>query len=141
MGQEDRLIFLISKVYQKLMTALKKSLQQEGLDITPVQGMVLFFLHKNNGCSLTELSRGIMIENATVTGLVDRLEKSGCVERRSNQDDRRAYRIYLTEKGHRVARESLPVVKKVNDEIKAGYSQEEVDAFKKVLTGALHKFK
>ena len=82
-----------------------------------------------------------MIENATVTGLVDRLEKSGCVERRNNPHDRRAYRIYLTEKGYRIARESLPVVKKVNDEIKAGYSQEEVDAFKKVLTGALHKFK
>ena len=112
MGQEDRLIFLISKVYQKLMTTLKRSLQQEGLDVTPVQGMILFFLHKNNGCSLTELSRGIMIENATVTGLVDRLEKSGCVERRNNPHDRRAYRIYLTEKGYRIARESLPVVKR-----------------------------
>ena len=141
MKREDRLIFLISKIYQRLMTTLKRSLQREGLDVTPIQVMVLFFLKKNNGCSLTELSRGVMIENATVTGLVDRLEKSGCVERRNNPNDRRAYTVCLTEKGNLVANRSLPIIKRVNEEIKEGYLEEEVEAFKKVLIGAVKKFK
>ncbi|MDY6879567.1 MAG: MarR family transcriptional regulator [Thermodesulfobacteriota bacterium] len=114
---------------------------QEGLDITPIQVMLLFFLKKNNGCSLTALSRGVMIENSTVTGLVDRLEKAGCVERRKNPSDRRGYLIHLTEKGDRLAIQALPLVKGVNEEIKAGYTDEEVEAFKKVLIGAFDKFK
>ena len=104
MKKEDRLIFLISKVYQRLMITFRRSLQHEGLDVTPTQVMLLFFLQKNNDCSLTELSRGVMIENSTVTGLVDRLEKSGCVERRNNPNDRRAYLIHLTEKGKLLAK-------------------------------------
>ena len=138
---DDRFIFLISKVYQKLMNTLKQSLQNEGIDVTPIQITILFFLLKNNGCTLTELSRGVILENSTVTGLIDRLEISGCVERRKHPNDRRAYSIYLTEKGESAAIKSLPIVKKVNDEIKEGCTNNEVDSFRKVMTGAFNKFK
>ncbi|MDY6967208.1 MAG: MarR family winged helix-turn-helix transcriptional regulator [Spirochaetota bacterium] len=138
---DDRLIFLISKVYQKLMNTLKQSLQNEGIDITPIQMTILFFLLKNDGCTLTELSRGVVLENSTVTGLIDRLEISKCVERRKHPSDRRAYSIYLTDKGRSAAIMSLPIVKKVNDEIKEGCSNNEIDSFKKVMLMAFNKFK
>ncbi|MDY6850947.1 MAG: MarR family transcriptional regulator [Thermodesulfobacteriota bacterium] len=140
MESDDRLIFLMSKVYQQMMIALKKSLRREGLDVTPAQALLLFFLKKNNGSSLTQLSRGVMIENSTVTGLIDRLEKSGCVERKKSNDDRRVYLIHITEKGNLTAKRSLPLIKKINEGIKEGYSGEEIKAFKKVLTGNFHKF-
>ena len=138
---EDRLIFLISKVYQRLIVTLKRSFLCEGLEVTPIQVMILFFLQKNNGCSLTDLSRGVMLENPTVTGLVDRLEKSGYVERRNHPEDRRVYLIHITKKGKLVAEKALPIIKRVNEEIKDGYTEEEIHAFKKVLIGAFDKFK
>ena len=140
MTVEDRLIFLISKVYQKLIINLQKAFSESGLEVTPIQVMLLFFLQKNNGSSLTQISQGLMLENPTVTGLIDRLEKLGYVKRSNHPDDRRVYLIYFTEKGNMVAKRALPIIKKLNEEIKVGYSKKEIDAFKKVLIGAFNKF-
>jgi DNA-binding MarR family transcriptional regulator len=140
MAVEDRLIFLISKVDQKLILNLQKAFSQKGVEVTPIQVMLLFFLQKNDGSSLTQISEGLMLENPTVTGLIDRLEKSGYVKRSDHPDDRRVYLVYLTEKGNKVAKKALPIVKKLNEQIKNGYSKREIENFKKVLMGAFNRF-
>ena len=140
MAVEDRLIFLISKVYQKVIINLQKALSGAGVGVTPVQAMVLFYLQKKDGSSLTEISSGLMLENPTVTGLIDRLEKSGYVKRSDHPSDRRVYLVYLTEKGSMVAKRALPIIKRLNEQIKEGYSEEEIENFKKVLIGAFNKF-
>jgi DNA-binding MarR family transcriptional regulator len=140
MAIEDRFIFLISKVCQKLIINLQKAFSASGVEVTPIQVMLLFFLQKNDGSSLTQISQGLMLENPTVTGLIDRLEKLGYVKRSDHPDDRRVYLIYLTEKGRKVANKALPIIKKLNEQIKEGYSKSEIDDFKKVLIGAFNKF-
>ena len=140
MAVEDRLIFLISKVYQKVIVNLQKALSGAGVEVTPVQAMLLFYLQKKDGLSLTEISAGLMLENPTVTGLIDRLEKSGYVKRSDHPSDRRVYLVYLTEKGSMVAKRALPIIKRLNEQIKEGYSEEEIESFKKVLMGAFNKF-
>ena len=140
MAIEDRFIFLISKVCQKLIINLQNAFSEGGVEVTPIQGMLLFFLQKNDGSSLTQISQGLMLENPTVTGLIDRLEKSGYVKRSDHPGDRRVYLIHLTEKGNKVANKALPIIKKLNEEIKKGYSKEEIEGFKKVLVGAFNKF-
>jgi DNA-binding MarR family transcriptional regulator len=137
---EDRLIFLISKVYQKLIVNLQKGFSDAHLEVTPIQAMVLFLLQKRDGASLTELSQGLMLENPTVTGLTDRLEKLGYVKRADDPNDRRVYLIHLTKKGDAVAKRALPIIKKLNEQIKEGYSGKEIEDFKRVLIGAFRKF-
>ena len=140
MAADDRLIFLISKVCQKLITNLQNAFSESGVEVTPIQVMLLFFLQKNDGSSLTQISHGLMLENPTVTGLIDRLEKSGYVKRSDHPNDRRVYLVYLTEKGKKVANKALPIVKNLNEQIKEGYSKGEIENFKKVLVGAFNKF-
>jgi len=53
MAIEDRFIFLISKVCQKLIINLQKAFSENGVEVTPIQVMLLFFLQKNDGSSLT----------------------------------------------------------------------------------------
>jgi DNA-binding MarR family transcriptional regulator len=140
MPVEDRFIFLIAKVHQKLFTSLQKSFSENGIEVTPIQVMLLFFLQQSNGLSLTQISQGLMLENPTVTGLIDRLEKSGYVKRSDHPNDRRVYLVHLTEKGNKVARKALPIVRKLNEQIKEGYAKAEIEDFKKVLIGAFSKF-
>jgi DNA-binding MarR family transcriptional regulator len=140
MAIEDRFIFLISKVCQKLIINLQKSFSENGIEVTPIQGMLLFFLQKKDGSSLTQISQGLMLENPTVTGLIDRLEKLGYVKRSDHPSDRRVYLVHITEKGKKVANKTLPIVKKLNEQIKEGYSKGEIEDFKKVLIGAFNKF-
>jgi DNA-binding MarR family transcriptional regulator len=140
MAIEDRFIFLISKVCQKLIINLQKAFSESGVEVTPIQVMLLFFLQKNDDSSLTQISQGLMLENPTVTGLIDRLEKSGYVKRSDHPNDRRVYLVHLTEKGNKVAKKALPIVKKLNEQIKEGYSKGEIEDFKKVLIGAFNRF-
>jgi DNA-binding MarR family transcriptional regulator len=140
MGIEDRFIFLISKVCQKLIINLQKAFSESGVEVTPIQVMLLFFLQKNDGSSLTQISQGLMLENPTITGLIDRLEKSGYVKRSDHPNDRRVYLVHITEKGNKVANKALPIIKKLNEQIKEGYSKGEIEDFKKVLMGAFNKF-
>jgi len=140
MAVEDRFIFLISKVCQKLIINLQKAFSESGVEVTPIQVMLLFHLQKNNGSSLTQISQGLMLENPTITGLIDRLEKSGYVKRSDHPSDRRVYLAYLTENGNKVAHKALPIVKMLNEQIKEGYTEREIENFKKVLMGAFNKF-
>lgn len=53
--------------------------------------------------SLGTLSRQIRAHNSTVTGIVDRMEAAGLVERARSDEDRRVWIIRLTAAGRKVA--------------------------------------
>jgi DNA-binding MarR family transcriptional regulator len=81
----------------------------ERWDLSPSQFNVLNLLHTTEGVSQTELSRELIMHRSNITGLVDRLEKRGLVERTEAAEDRRAYRVVLTRSGRKVLNEILPL--------------------------------
>jgi DNA-binding MarR family transcriptional regulator len=72
-------------------------------DLAPQQGMALRALHEPR--PMGELAKFLACDNSNVTGIVDRLEERGLVERRPAEHDRRVKLIVLTDEGHRVRRE------------------------------------
>ncbi len=54
-----------------------------------------------DGLSMSEVSRRMMVTNAAITGLTDRLVRDGHVERVDDTTDRRAFRVRLTPEGRR----------------------------------------
>jgi DNA-binding MarR family transcriptional regulator len=72
-------------------------------DLAPQQGMALRALHEPR--PMGELAKFLACDNSNVTGIVDRLEERGLVERRSAEHDRRVKLIELTDEGQRVRRE------------------------------------
>jgi DNA-binding MarR family transcriptional regulator len=78
-------------------------------DLGPSQFNVLNLLRLHpGGLSQTELSRELIMHRSNVTGLVDRLERRGLVERKDAADDRRAYRVVLTDEGSALLDQILP---------------------------------
>ena len=69
--------------------------------ITRSQWSVLSTLSRagNDGMMQVDLARLMEVGKVTVGGLIDRLEASGHVERRADANDRRAKRVFITEKG------------------------------------------
>ncbi len=81
----------------------------EHWELSPSQFNVLNLLDLNpKGISQTDLSRQLIMHRSNVTGLVDRLEKRGLVERKDVAGDRRAYRVVLTAAGAALVQEILP---------------------------------
>jgi DNA-binding MarR family transcriptional regulator len=141
MAQDNRLIFLLLTAQQKLRNYLKDELANRGVKITIAQSGILALLKQNSGRTMTELSQILSIDNSTITGLIDRLEKAGFVKRNSHPQDRRASQIMITPEGIDEVTRSVAVIRRVNEEIKAGFTPHEVEAFKNVLGSFFEKFK
>lgn len=141
MAKDDRLIFLLLTAQQKLRNYIKDELLKEGVKTTIAQGGILALLKQNSGRTMTELSKILSIDNSTITGLIDRLEKAGFAKRNSHPQDRRVSQIMITPEGLDEANRSIKVMRRVNEEIKSGFAPDEVEAFKNVLGSFFEKFK
>jgi DNA-binding MarR family transcriptional regulator len=68
--------------------------------------VLLFLLHdKPDGLSPHELAERAGVTRATITGLLDGLERDGFIARRGGLEDRRKIAVALTEVGRQMARE------------------------------------
>ena len=99
---------------------------------------MLFLLGQRDGRTMTELSRLLFTENSSMTRLVDRMEKAGLVQRRTDPQDRRTLTISITATGRKQAAAAVKIVRGVNEDIKARLSPEELEVLKRVL-GRLKK--
>src|SRR4051812_15500606 len=94
----------ISRLARMLRHGIDERLVPFGL--TGVQLGLLTRLQKADGMVQAQLGRRMAIEPATLTGILQRLEREGWVKRSCDPDNRRLQRVWLTEK----ARDVLPVM-------------------------------
>jgi len=69
------------------------------LGLAPMQSMALTHLQPGQPITMSALAQALMCDNSNVTGIVDRLEAQGLVERRPAEHDRRVKTLVLTDKG------------------------------------------
>jgi MarR family transcriptional regulator, organic hydroperoxide resistance regulator len=72
--------------------------------ITGPQLWALKTISENESLSLTELGKRMYLHPSTITGVIDRLENKGYVERNRDQMDRRVIYVQLTPKGKRIVK-------------------------------------
>lgn len=79
---------------------LRKRFEQRArpLGLTRAHWQVLSYLQRCEGINQSGLAELLDLEPITVARLVDRMEEAGVVERRDDPADRRAHRLYLTER-------------------------------------------
>ena len=137
----DRLIYLIFMAQNRLRLQVRDALAAAGVRITLVQAGILFLLQEKPARTMSEISQLLTLDNSTVTGLIDRLEKFGFVERKANPKDRRVALINMTPQGRDEADNAAAVVNRINDAIKSDFSKQEIQAFKKILNSFVAKAK
>ena len=93
---EDSIIFLLAKAYQKAHADFKKRLIPFGL--TPIQHLILEALWIKDGIPAKEIGERLVLDGATLSGILDRLTSNGWIVKKIDPDDKRVQRIYLTEK-------------------------------------------
>lgn len=69
------------------------------LGIAPQQAMALAHLEPGKPVPMGALAEALQCDNSNITGIVDRLEAAGLVERRPSERDRRVKAVVLTERG------------------------------------------
>jgi len=122
--KEDSLTYIFTQVIRLHYHRSHALLEEIG--IYPGQPPLLFALWRKDGQSQKELAEHIHIKPSTVTVMLGRMEKAKLVERRSDPDDQRISRVYLTEHGKDILKEVKEVVEVLESESFANFTTEEL---------------
>ncbi|HOP39490.1 MAG TPA: MarR family transcriptional regulator [Geobacteraceae bacterium] len=128
---ENSLGFLLAKSYQRGYALFKAPL--ENYHLTPKQFSLLAFLWKQDGLSQVELSEKCQIDRTTIGGLIDRLQTRGYVRREPHPEDRRAFKIRLTDTGRNLEKELLSIAREVTGIFTDGLTPVETETLRQLL--------
>lgn len=128
---QDCIVFLLAKAYQKAHGNLKRRLHSYGL--TPIQFLTLTALVEEDGISAGEIGKRLVLDNATLSGVLDRLADRDWIEKQTDRKDKRLLRVYLTDKAKTLQEELREEREQANVEILKSLSIEEKVLLKRLL--------
>ncbi len=97
------------------------------------QGFALVHLLHSEGLSQRDLARAMHISPASVTNMLQRMERDGWIDRRRDANDQRLVRVYASEKGRRLRVEARRAFQEMEDELSSIYTEDEQVALKNLL--------
>jgi MarR family transcriptional regulator, transcriptional regulator for hemolysin len=125
-------LFLLSDVARAMRTYIDQRAREHGM--TRAQWGALARLERHEGMTQAEMAEALEIQPISLVRLIDRLCLQGLVERRPHPRDRRANRLYLTQKGRATLAQLLPLGRAVAGEVLAQFGETEVaDLLQKLL--------
>lgn len=123
--------YLLTTAQHKVFQEMSSRLEQ--YDVTPVQYGVMYCLWLEGKTKPKEIAAELQLENSTISGVLERMEKKGLIQRHVSKEDRRFIEIILTEKGKSLEKPILTTVEEVNHDVMSIMSQKEQDALKNSL--------
>jgi DNA-binding MarR family transcriptional regulator len=118
--------------------ALRKAFDRMavGLGVTRAQWKVLFKLTRKPGLRQVELADMLELEPITLCRIVDRLEEAGLVERMRDPEDRRAWRLHVTDQAQPLIEKLQGVGAQLVDRAFSGIDPKDLETTRRVLAQA-----
>ena len=112
---------------------LQKNYRQAGLEITIEQWSVLYHLWKEDGLSQQELGIRTFRDKASITRLIDNLERLSLVTRVASKEDRRINLVYLTDAAKPLQQLTYELANQTMNEALQNITKEEIEIVKNVF--------
>ncbi|HET8711199.1 MAG TPA: MarR family transcriptional regulator [Spongiibacteraceae bacterium] len=104
---EDNLGSMLADASRLIRRAFDE--RARGIGVTRPQWQVLTVLNRHEGSNQGSLAEMLDTEPITLCRMVDRLQEAGLVERREDPADRRAWRLFLTDKARDLLQQLRPL--------------------------------
>ncbi len=101
--------------------------------ISNEQGLLLKVVYGMPGLSQTQIAEHLHKDKTTITRMVDTLVKRGKLIRKASLKDKRAFKIYVTEKTKENVKKLTPIFEKQNKDLKHIIGKDDYDITIKVL--------
>lgn len=118
---ENSLHVIFSKLIR--LHFLRSHSYLDKIGIYPGQAPLLFTLKKKNGQSQKELSKKLSVTPATITVMVQRMEKNGYIRREVDENDKRITRIFINEKAIKICDELYKIHKEIEKECMINFKE------------------
>lgn len=135
---EDLPLYL-PRLYYAFLGLVERRLASTGLDrhLGPGMGHVLLALYEQDDCIIKDIGRRVQIANATLTGLLKKMEAAGLVECRKCAEDGRAVRVKLTKLGRSLKPKLKAFHEGVTATLQEGLSATEIELAHELFTHLL----
>ena len=125
---------LLSQVHQVCGRVWNKILRENNMaDLEGARGRIIFALWGKDEVPIKTLCEKTSLDKSTLTGIIDRLERDGYIERKPSQTDKRSTLICLTGKEQEFSKHVRKVSNKMNKIFYKGFSDEEIMLFDNML--------
>jgi len=121
----------IHKAQRQLSLCLSE--RSVALGLPGQEGHVLSFVAHYGPCSVGELGRVFGYPPSTLTGVLDRLERTALLSRRIHPSDRRSFLVEATAEGRRLGVEARRMVEDFEAEVLARVDDGDLQGFRAVL--------
>ena len=125
-------IRLLAECMQGFERLSSEQARRSGL--THPQFDIIATLGNTSGMSYKELGEKTLITKGTLTGVIERLEQKGLVERQRNDCDKRSFFVRLTAEGEATFNAAFPKVMEMGRKLFADYREEDLAALEKNLS-------
>lgn len=133
----DCMVFLLAKAYQKTHSQFKSQLKP--YDLTNLQHLILEGLWYQQGMTASQLGKFLVLDKATISGVLDRMVKAGWIEKKPSKTDKRQLAVFTTEKANDLKSRLVREREKANESILKHFSLEERLLFKRLLLDVINK--
>jgi MarR family transcriptional regulator, organic hydroperoxide resistance regulator len=130
---DEVLYFLCERMMRRARDYSKAAFAAQGFDISIDQWVILKKVSEEEGISQVDLANATYKDPASITRILDILEKKGWAERRIDENSRRAYKIHLTTEGGQFVEKMLPLVVSIREKGTEKLTAKEIETAKKVL--------
>lgn len=119
----------IVKLLKKVMDSIKHNIQEEfkEMNLTGPQGMLIGILSKDGEMKISELSKKMGLSNSTVSGIIDRMEREGYVERTRSKEDRRVVNVKVSSFFKETSKNNFCKIENRIDNIISSATEEEIE--------------
>ena len=125
---------LLSQVHQVCGRVWNKILRENDMaDLEGARGRIIFALWGKDGVPIKTLCEKTSLDKSTLTGIIDRLERNGYIERKPSETDKRSTLILLTGKEQEFANHVHKVSDQMNTIFYKGFTDEEITQFESML--------
>lgn len=134
---EDYLLYLLARVSHVLSGEFHQQLRRRSVGV-PVW-RVLASLSGSRGETVTGLADVCLLQQPTMTKLLDRMVRDGLVTRGQDARDRRVVRVALTPKGEALAEELIRAARQHEASVLARYPEMDATRLKTLLRSVLER--
>lgn len=125
--------FRIYRVNQLFRTALYRTFKTLGRDLTPEQWIVLVRLWHEDAQTQKQMCDATLKDKATISRILDVMERDGLVARRADPEDARGRRIHATREAMKLREVATPLAQDLATKIEAGIPAKDLEVTRRTL--------
>ena len=129
---QDCINYLLTTAQHEVFGIFSGRLAAYGL--TPTQYAVLKCLwDSEEPVNPKDIAQSLCLETSTISGVLDRMQKKGLIDRLIDLNDRRCVLVTITEEGRGLEKDVMEAIRAANKEALADFSPEESETLKSCL--------